>query len=148
MVLSRSPGLTWLDPAGEYARSLSFDIWSLGGQPCRIGEGSWFPLPDGSVLTIMEDNFGIPGCPDSPPSPWRQTALLGRQTPPSPDFDTITIIQGTERNTPNYRVYGKSAVIATGEDRLYAMDTGSDTILALDGRVTDGDGSPPEGTQS
>lgn len=131
VVLSRSPGLTWLDPGGAYVRSSSFDIWSIGGQPCRLGEGSWFPLADGSILAVMEDNFGIAGCPPSPPSPWRQTALVGRQRPNSQQFDTITIISGTERNSPNYRVYGRSAVFAAGRERVYAADTGSDSILAM-----------------
>lgn len=131
VVLSRSPGLTWLDTEGEYVRSSSFSIWSIGGQPCRIGEGNWLPLADGSILTVMEDNLGISGCPPSPASPWRQTALVGKQRPNSEQFDTITIISGTERNSPNYRVYGKSAVIAAGRDRVYVADTGSDSILAM-----------------
>ena len=54
----------------------------IGQQPCRNGEGNWFPLPDGTLLAMMEDNFGIPGCLESPASPWRQTALVGRQTLP------------------------------------------------------------------
>lgn len=131
ILLSRSPGLTWLSPSGDYLDSSSFDIWSIGSQPCRIGEGNWHPLGDGSLLAVMEDNFGNPGCPVTPPSPWRQSALIGRQDPTREGFDTVAIVPGTERNSPNYRVYGKSALIASGPDRLYVTDTGSDTILVL-----------------
>lgn len=86
---------------------------------------------DGSLLTVLEDNFGIAGCPPTPPSPWRQSALIGRQDFSRESFDTIAILPGTERNTPNYRVFGRSLVLAAGPSRLYAADSGSDSILVL-----------------
>lgn len=132
LVLSFRPGLTWFDPSGAYVRSMSIDFWGLGGAECRIGEGNWFALADGSILAVLEDNFGIPGCPPSPPSPWRQSALVGRADPAGTSFDTLAIMPGTERNSPNYRVFGRSLLMAWNHDAVYLTDTGSDELLELD----------------
>lgn len=131
MVLSFRPGLSWFGPDGAFLDSRRIDFWGLGGAPCRLGEGNWFALDDGSLLTILEDNFGISGCPPTPPSPWRQSALVGRTDPTSGRFDTLAILPGTERNSPNYRVFGTSLLMTWGAAAVYLADTGSRDILKL-----------------
>lgn len=131
MVLSIRPGLTWFTPTGELVRSERIVLWNVGGVECRLGEGNWYALADGSIVTILEDNFYGPECPPEPPSPWRQSGLIGRMDTETEQFDTLAIMPATERNSPNYRVYGKSLVLGFGEDRIYAGDTGSEVILAL-----------------
>lgn len=131
LVLSRSPGLTWLSPEGEFVRAERFDGRN-GDHPCRIAEFDRHTLGDGSVVSVFGDNLGNPGCPPIPPSPWRETALLLRHDIENASVDTLAIMPGVERNTPNYRVFGKALAFAFGSDRLYVSDTGSDTILALD----------------
>lgn len=132
LVLSRRPGLTWLAPDGAYVRSTPIDLWGLGGAVCRIGEGAWYPLVDGTLLTVLEDNFGIPGCPPTPTGVRRQSALVGRSHFATGAFDSVGIFPGTERNGRDYRVFGKSLLLALGPDELYVSDTGSDSILRLD----------------
>ena len=112
-------------------RSTPVDLWSVGGVECRIGESNWYVLADASLLTILEDNFNGRDCPTPPPSPWRMSGLIGRQVVETGHFDTLAIMPASERNSPNYRVYGKSLVLGFAADRIYAGDTGSEVILAL-----------------
>lgn len=130
MVLSRSPGLTWLAPSGEFARSHRVD-WNNAAYPCRIAEFDRHVLRDGTVVSVFGDNFGNPGCPGIPPSPWRESALLLREDFVEGTTDTLAILPGHERNSPNYRVFGRSLAFAFGDERFYASDTGSDSILVL-----------------
>lgn len=130
-VFSFRPGLTWFSPEGEYVRSELVDVRSIASVPCRLGEGSWSALPDGSFLTVLIDNFGIGGCPPAPTGPWRQSGLILRSSPEAERVDTLAILPATERHAPTYRVYGKDLVLAIGEDRVYVNDTGADEILAL-----------------
>lgn len=130
LTLSFRPGLTWWDPLGNFVRSERVDLWSVG-VPCRIGEGNWHALPDGSLLTLLEDNLYGDDCPPEPPSPWRQTGLIGRTDLSTGDLDTLGIFPGTERNSPNYRVFGKSLLMTWDESTVYATDTGSPEILKL-----------------
>ncbi len=95
LVLSFRPGLTWFGPGGDYARSTPVDLWSVGGAECRLGESNWYVLADGSLLTILEDNFYGPDCPPTPPSPWRQSGLIGRQIVETGRFDTLAIMNAT-----------------------------------------------------
>lgn len=136
LTLSFRPGPSWWDSRGEFVRSERMDLWSVG-VPCRIGEGNWHVLPDGSLLTLLEDNFYGSDCPTAPPSPWRMSGLIGRFHPQSESFDTIAILPATERNSPNYRVFGKSLLITWDAATVYAMDTGASAILKLsmDGEV-------------
>ena len=131
LVFSYRPGLTWLSPQGDYLRSERVNLNQVIRLPCRIGEGNWFMLRDGSLLTVLEDNFGFDPCPPSPESPWRQTGLMARSVALDGTFDTLGIFPATERNSPNYRAYGRSLVLAFGPDRIYAGDTGAQEILAL-----------------
>lgn len=131
LVLSFRPGLSRFGPDGTFARSTPVDLWSVGGVECRSGEGNWYVLPDASLVTILEDNLGSSGCPPTPPSPWRQSGLIGRYGVETGSFDTLAILAATERNSPNYRVFGKSLLLGLATDRVYAGDTGSDVILAL-----------------
>lgn len=131
-VFSFRPGLTWYSPEVDYVRSQPVDVWGIAPVPCRLGESNWHVLPDGSFLTVLMDNFGIPNCPPSPETPWRQSALMARSDPGSSSaLDTLAILPGTERNSPNYRVYGRDLVIAIASDRVYAADTGADSVLAV-----------------
>jgi len=131
LVLSFRPGLSWYDPDGEFVRSTRVDFWSVGGVECRIGEGNWHVLEDGSLLTLLEDNFYGSECPPTPPSPWRQSGLIGRTDLVSGVFDTLAIMPATERNSPNYRVFGESLLMTWGGGAVYATDTGSEEILRL-----------------
>lgn len=131
LVLSRQPGLTWLSPNGEYLRSERVNLDQVARLPCRISEGNWQLLRDGTLLTVLEDNFYGSACPSPPPSPWRMSGVLVRSTTFDGTFDTLGIFPATERNSPNYRVYGRSLVLAFGSDRIYAGDTGGEGILAL-----------------
>jgi hypothetical protein len=131
LVLSFRPGLTVFGPSGGLSSSSRIDLWGVGGAKCRIGESNWYVLSDRSILTILEDNFYGPDCPTRPSNPWRQSGLIGRKAPDSSSFDTLAIMPATERNSPNYRVYGESLVLALGPDRVYAGDTGSETIVSL-----------------
>ncbi len=142
LVFSFRPGLTWLSPEGDYVRSQPFSLMSLERLPCRIAEANWSVLPDATLLTVLEDNLGTSGCPPAPEEPWRTTGLVARVdpqaagrhpgvSPGASTFDTLAILPATERNSPNYRAYGRSLVLSFGPDRIYAGDTGADEILAL-----------------
>lgn len=130
LTLSFRPGLTWWDSLGEFVRSQRVDLWSVG-VPCRLGEGNWHVLADGSLLTLLEDNFYGSDCPPTPPSPWRMSGLIGRSDLSSGDFDTLGILPATERNSPNYRVFGKSLLMTWDMSAVYTTDTGSPEILKL-----------------
>ena len=132
LVLSRQPGLTWLSPEGDYLRSERVNLNEVARLPCRLSEGNWQLLQDGTLLTVLEDNFYGSSCPPSPPSPWRESGLVARSTALGGTFDTLGIFPSTERNSPNFRVYGRSLVLAFGPDRIFAGDTGAEEILALD----------------
>lgn len=131
LVLSIQPGLTWISPDGEYVRSERFSVWGIAQVPCRLGESNWHLLQDGSIVTVLEDNFYGSDCPPTPASPWRQTGLIARSTLYDGQFDTVGILPATERNSPNYRVFGRSLVVAFGGDRVFAGDTGAEEILVL-----------------
>lgn len=131
LVLSFRPGLTWFSPTGDYVRSQTVDLWSVGDVPCRIGEGNWFTLADGSLLTVLEDNFGLGGCPPMPSDVWRQSGLIGRRAAGTDRFDTIAIMPATGRVGGGYRIFGKALALGLGPDRIYAGDTGSDVILSF-----------------
>lgn len=130
LTLSFRPGFIRWGPDGEYIDSQLIDLWSVG-VPCRIGEGNWHGLPDGSMLTLYEDNFAPSGCPAAPPSPYRATGLIARTDLNTGQFDTLAILPGTERNLPNYRVFGKMLEIAWDATSVYASDTGAPEILKL-----------------
>ena len=132
LVLSRQPGLTWLSPQGEYLRSKRVSLNQVASLPCRISEGNWQLLPDGSLLTILGDNFAPTDCGPEPPSPYRESGLIVRSTSLDGTFDTLGIFPATERNTPNYRAYGRLLALAVGPNRVYAGDTGAREIPALD----------------
>ncbi|MCJ7629016.1 MAG: hypothetical protein MUO50_11595 [Longimicrobiales bacterium] len=131
LILSYRPGLTWFSPEGDYLRSEPVNLNQVAQVPCRLGESNWFALRDGSILTVMEDNFGFDPCPPSPESPWRQTGLIARSTTFDGKFDTLGVLPATERNSPNYRAYGRSLVLAFGPERVFAGDTGGQEILVL-----------------
>ena len=131
LVLSRQPGLTWLSPEGRYLRSARLDVSSLTRQPCRMTE-EWHLLGDGSILSVLEDNFSGSHCPPRPENPWRQSGLIARSVSLDGHFDTLGIFPATERNSPNYRAYGKRLVVAFGQDRVYSGDTGASEIPVLD----------------
>jgi hypothetical protein len=59
------------------------------------------------------------------------SALIERQDHVDGRFDTIAIMPGTERNSAVWRVYGRDLVVALGTDRVFAADTGADSILVL-----------------
>lgn len=130
LVFSFRPGFTWFSPTGDYVRSVGFDMRSSQVE-CRIGESMRLALPDASLVTVFEDNFSPSNCPPEPASPWRQTGLITRETPDRAQFDSLAIMPATERNSPNYRVFGKSLVLGLATDRIYAADTGADVILSL-----------------
>jgi hypothetical protein len=131
MVFSFRPGLTWYAPDGAFVDSKRIDMWGTISAECRLGESNWYGLPDGTFLTVLLDNFGISGCPPSPEEPWRQSGLIARSTLTDPGYDTLAILPATERNSPNYRVYGRELVIAFDRDKIYAADTGGGEILVL-----------------
>ena len=131
LVLSYRPGLTWLSPEGDYLRSERVEWPNVAGLPCRLAETNWFVLDDGSIVTLLEDNFGFDPCPPSPDPPWRQTGLLARATAFDGIFDTLGIFPATERNSPNYRAYGHSLTLAFGPSQVYVGDTASEEILVL-----------------
>jgi hypothetical protein len=90
-------------------------------------------LQDGSIIMLLEDNFAPKYCPPQPTGVWRMSGLIGRQRwDPSPRFDTLGVMPATERNGDDYRVFGHSLLLAIDKDRVYAGDTSSDVILALD----------------
>lgn len=129
VVLSRDPGLTWFDSAGDYARSVRIN-WSQAELPCRISGVNRRVAQDGSVISVHSENRNGQGCPASPEGPWRGTSLVvrgGEQI----GADTLVWMPGDERNTPNYRVYGKSLALAFAQGAVYAADTGGDAILKL-----------------
>jgi len=122
LVLSRRPGLTWLSPQCDYLRSERVNLNEVVRLPCRIAEGNWHVLGDGSLLTMLADNFSFDPCPPSPDSPWRETGLIVRSSALDGTFDTLGIFPATERNSPNYRAFGRSLVLAFGPGRVYAGD--------------------------
>lgn len=136
MVLSFRPGLTWYGPTGDLVRSTPIDLWTVAQAECRLGESQWHALADGSIVTILEDNFTPSYCPQEPPDPYRQSGLIGRREIETGRFDTLAIMPASDRSAQgeygrNYRVYGRTLVLGLGQDRIYAGDTGSDVILAL-----------------
>ena len=131
LVLSFRPGLTWFDPDGKYVRSERLAFWSWPGVTCRTGEGNWHPLADGSVLLILEDNFGGVGCPEVPEGVWRQSALVARADNSRDRFDTLAIMLGAERDGYSYRVFGRSLLTASSEAGVFLADANADEILKL-----------------
>ena len=131
LVTSRTPGFSWITPDGELVRSQRFDAFGVR-IPCRISEGNFVTLPDRSTLARYDDNFYGPDCPSSPPNPWRQSALIARVDPVAETWDTLVVVPGTGRNSPNYRVFGHEALVAVSRDGLYVHDTASEEILHLD----------------
>lgn len=131
LVLSYRPGLTWLSPDGDYLRSERVEWPNVASLPCRLAETNWHVFEDGSIITLLEDNFGVDPCPPSPDPPWRHTGLLARATAFDGTFDTLGIFPATERNSPNYRAYGHALTLAFGSGRVYVGDTASEEILVL-----------------
>jgi len=68
LVLSYRPGLTWLSPQGDYLRSEKVNLNEVARLPCRIGEGNWNVLGDGTLLTVLADDFGFDTLGRSAPS--------------------------------------------------------------------------------
>jgi hypothetical protein len=128
--MSVRPGLTWLSPHGEFVRSERFSMHEIAPVPCRV-LGFWDLLGDGSLVAALNDNFHMAFCPPIPPSPWRETGLIVRSTDYDGRLDTLGLLPSAERNSPNYRVYGKHLVLAYGPDRVFAGDTGAEGILVL-----------------
>ncbi len=130
LITSQTPGFSWVSPDGEVVRSQRFNIFGVRID-CRISEGNFVTLPDATTMARYDDNFYGSECPTSPPNPWRQSALLAHVDPIEESWDTIAIVPGTERNSPNYRVFGHEALVAVATDGIYAHDTDSDVILKL-----------------
>ena len=131
LVVSLTPGLTWISPEGAYIRSGSSDVWGLARHPCRMSHGDWWPLADGTTVTRFEDNPGQPGCKEMTFGVHRTSALLERQNWESGGFDTLGVFPGTERNSAAFRVYGGELLVATSEDRIFVADTRDETIVVL-----------------
>lgn len=130
LVTAREPGFTWLDPTGEYLRSEPVVLWSVR-IPCRIAESEYTTLEDGTLIYVFHDNFYGSDCPSTPASPWQETALIAHVDLLEGTLDTLGIIPGTERNSPNYRVYGRIPLVATAPGAVYAAESGWDRILKL-----------------
>jgi len=130
LITSQTPGFSWISPDGEVVRSERFNIFGVRID-CRISEGNFISLGDATTMARYDDNFYGSECPVSPPNPWRQSALLAHVDPIEESWDTIAILTGTERNSPNYRVFGHEALVAVAEDGVYAHDTAAEEILKL-----------------
>ncbi|NNF13229.1 MAG: hypothetical protein HKN72_08400 [Gemmatimonadetes bacterium] len=133
IVMSRNPGLTWYDPAGEYVRSARMRNDSRPAtHPCRYGEGdSWTVRPDGQRLLLLRDDFSPSVCPQTPEGPWRRTGLLGVPRGDFNAFDTILLMPADERVGSRYRVFGHDLLLGFASDRVYAIDTDSDDVLGI-----------------
>jgi hypothetical protein len=132
LVLSFRPGLTWFSSEGELVRSERVSWPEVFSLPCRVAETNWLALPDGSLLTVLEDNLGSAPCPPPPDPPWRSTGLVARSTALDGSFDTLGVFPATEWSFPDYRAFGRSLVLGFGDDRIFVGDTGAEEIPALD----------------
>lgn len=117
---------------GEYAGSRTFAIWDMGRRECRIAEGSWTLIPGGRVLTTADENPSGGECGPVPEPLSRRDALVGWTDPATGEFDSLVVLPSTERNSPNYRAYGKMLSTSFGGGRLFAGDTGGDSIHVFD----------------
>lgn len=135
-VLDYRSGLTVFGGRGEVVREERIAPSGLGtGMPCRLAE-DWRLLPDLSLLGVFEDNPSPPGCGPPPEGIWRMSALLARFGPggggrAGPGPDTLAVVPGTERNGPDYRVFGRTLALAVSGEWLFYADTGGDSIRSL-----------------
>ena len=132
LILSRYPGLTWISSDEEIVRQERFDFTPFQ-MTCRLAEGGYGVLRDGSILLRQDDNFAPAYCPSAPLGRWRQSGLVTRFVPGVAGHDTIDLLPGTERNDRHYAAYGLDLLVGIGEARVYLADHrgGLDRLLQL-----------------
>lgn len=134
LTLARNPGLSWFHPDEGYVRQAAVDPTAFR-IPCWLSEGGSTPLPNGDLVVVYEENPGMGGCPERGSGVTRSRGLVARFRRDAGILDTLVILPGTERNPPNYRVYGGMMAVAVGGGRVFAGDTRGDSIhvIELDG---------------
>lgn len=132
VVLSASPGITWLSPTGDYVRSSRVVPWGRDRHPCRIAGSDWLGFEDASWVTVFDDNLGIGGCPPLESGVRRVSGLVERMDLGAEVFDTLGVFPSTERNGASFRVFGRNLVVAAGPTALLAADSGGDSIVVVD----------------
>ncbi|MEX2611079.1 MAG: hypothetical protein WEA24_14120 [Gemmatimonadota bacterium] len=126
------PAVARVTPDGRVADKRIFP-WPPLRFNCHLAESGNAPLPDGSLLQVAGYNPGQPGCdPYIEGEMSRRDAVVARLDPISQTKDTIGFFPGTERNSPNYRVFGLDLLVAASADRIFVGETEGDSIVVFD----------------
>lgn len=136
IVLSFPPALSWIGPDAAFLRRVRLDPldWRL---PCLLAEGGITPMPSGRLLLRYDVNHGVPGCPALQEGITRHDGLAAVFDPETTTLDTLIELPATERNGPNYRVYGRLLLAAAGDERVFVGETGSESIHVFRGDRSD-----------
>jgi hypothetical protein len=136
LALASDPAVVTITPEGVVLRKEPFRyLWTL--VPCRFSAdcGSRF-LADGSVLVIAPESGT---CETLPIGRYTVTTLIGRYDWRAGTVDTLAILRGPEWTVFRYgprerqitaigRPYGGTVVAAASSDRIFAAETGGDSI--------------------
>lgn len=106
---------------------------------CRYASSeTMWNVTTSALLFSAEDNPGGPGCPPMREGSTRSTTLLAMYHWRDGRVDTLGIFPGLDRTGTNYRVFGRDLAVAVSRDRIYAGDTGADSVFVftLDGATS------------
>lgn len=130
LVLDDWRGISRFSPDGDFLDAYTFSVFGVGRHECRGGEGARLLIPGGRVLSAETELDGSvnPGCPSFPEGVFRMTALLGGVDPRTGGYDTLAILPADELDTSRRLVYGRGLSVAVAGGRVFAGDTGADSI--------------------
>jgi hypothetical protein len=129
-VLSADPAILVISPEPRIVSKRPV-AWDHMRFHCRIAESGISIVADGSLLIQAEENRGIGGCPPMLDGRSRNTDMLARLDPVDFRLDTLGIFPGTERDGPRYAAFGRMLAVTSSSDRLFAGDTGGDSIAVF-----------------
>lgn len=122
---------------GRVVDETTLDL-ALVSVQCRLDEDT--PgrlLPDGSIQVKATDALPLPGCTASAGSNaqdfevYRATDLLIRADPRTGRRDTLGVFPGIERERRRDIPFGRMLATAATVDRIFAGDTGGDSVAVL-----------------
>ena len=100
--------------------------------PCRLAEGGVHLASDGAFIIQADDNRGTVGCGPMSSGKDQVTTLLTRFHPDEGRLDTLGIFPGTDRDGRRYGAFGRMLEVAISDHRIFAGETGGDTISVFD----------------
>jgi hypothetical protein len=130
LVQTWDPAIAVVTPEMEVVRKTTLDVSPMR-IPCRIAESGIALAPSGAFVVQSEDNLGNPGCPPNPGGVRQNTDLLARYDPAEGTLDTLGIFPSTDRDGPRYGAFGRMLAVAASQDRIFAGETGGDTITVF-----------------